>query len=43
MPSFADQTLMVTGGTGSFDNAILNCFLKTDMGEICIFSRDEKK
>lgn len=43
MPSFADQTLMLTGGTGSFDNAILNRFIKNDMGEICIFSRDEKK
>lgn len=34
---------MITGGTGSFGNAILNRFLKTDIGEIRIFSRDEKK
>ncbi len=40
---FKDTTLMITGGTGSFGNAILNRFLKTDIGEIRIFSRDEKK
>ena len=34
---------MITGGTGSFGNAVLNCFLKTDIAEIRIFSRDEKK
>ena len=34
---------MITGGTGSFGNAVLNCFLETDIGEIRIFSRDEKK
>ncbi len=43
MSSFTNQTLMVTGGTGSFGNAILNRFLTTDIGEIRIFSRDEKK
>ena len=40
---FANKTLMITGGTGSFGNAVLNRFLKTDIGEIRIFSRDEKK
>ena len=40
---FKDTILMITGGTGSFGNAILNRFLKTDIGEIRIFSRDEKK
>lgn len=34
---------MITGGTGSFGNAVLNRFLTTDIGEIRIFSRDEKK
>ena len=34
---------MITGGTGSFGNAVLNRFLETDIGEIRIFSRDEKK
>ena len=34
---------MITGGTGSFGNAVLDRFLKTDIGEIRIFSRDEKK
>ncbi len=38
-----DKTLMITGGTGSFGNAVLNRFLDTDIGEIRIFSRDEKK
>ncbi len=40
---FQNQTLLITGGTGSFGNAVLNRFLKTDIGEIRIFSRDEKK
>ena len=40
---FKDKTLMITGGTGSFGNAVLNRFLETDIGEIRIFSRDEKK
>jgi len=40
---FKDRTLMITGGTGSFSNAVLNRFLTTDIGEIRIFSRDEKK
>lgn len=43
MSLFADKILMITGGTGSFGNAVLNRFLKTDIGEIRIFSRDEKK
>lgn len=43
MSLFAGKTLMITGGTGSFGNAVLNRFLKTDIGEIRIFSRDEKK
>ena len=40
---FAGKTLMITGGTGSFGNAVLNRFLQTDIKEIRIFSRDEKK
>ena len=40
---FQGKTLMITGGTGSFGNAVLNRFLETDIGEIRIFSRDEKK
>ncbi|MDT7048281.1 NAD-dependent epimerase/dehydratase family protein [Providencia rettgeri] len=40
---FSDKTLLITGGTGSFGNAVLNRFLKTDIKEIRIFSRDEKK
>ena len=40
---FKDKTLMITGGTGSFGNAVLNRFLETDIKEIRIFSRDEKK
>ena len=43
MSIFANKTLMITGGTGSFGNAVLNRFLNTDIGEIRIFSRDEKK
>ena len=41
--AFTNKTLLITGGTGSFGNAVLNRFLKTDIGEIRIFSRDEKK
>lgn len=41
--SFSGKTLLITGGTGSFGNAVLNRFLKTDIKEIRIFSRDEKK
>lgn len=40
---FKDNTLLITGGTGSFGNAVLRRFLATDIGEIRIFSRDEKK
>jgi len=40
---FADKTLMITGGTGSFGNTVLKRFLSTDVREIRIFSRDEKK
>ena len=43
MSIFSGKTLMITGGTGSFGNAVLNRFLDTDIGEIRIFSRDEKK
>jgi UDP-glucose 4-epimerase len=43
MSLFTGKTLMITGGTGSFGNAVLNRFLQTDIGEIRIFSRDEKK
>ena len=43
MSLFKGKTLLITGGTGSFGNAVLNRFLKTDIGEIRIFSRDEKK
>lgn len=43
MSTFKDKTLLITGGTGSFGNAVLNRFLRTDIGEIRIFSRDEKK
>jgi UDP-glucose 4-epimerase len=41
--TFTGKTLLITGGTGSFGNAVLNRFLDTDIGEIRIFSRDEKK
>lgn len=41
--SFKNKTLLITGGTGSFGNAVLNRFLNTDISEIRIFSRDEKK
>ena len=43
MSQFDGKTLLITGGTGSFGNAVLNRFLSTDIGEIRIFSRDEKK
>lgn len=43
MSVFKDKCLLITGGTGSFGNAVLNRFLRTDIGEIRIFSRDEKK
>ena len=43
MSLFKNKTLLITGGTGSFGNAVLNRFLATDIGEIRIFSRDEKK
>jgi len=40
---FTNKTLLITGGTGSFGNAVLKCFLNSDIKEIRIFSRDEKK
>ena len=43
MSAFDHATLLITGGTGSFGNAVLNRFLETDVSEIRIFSRDEKK
>ena len=43
MSSFENATLMITGGTGSFGNAVLKHFLSSDIGQIRIFSRDEKK
>ena len=43
MLQFKEKTLLITGGTGSFGNAVLNRFLRTDIAEIRIFSRDEKK
>lgn len=43
MPSFTDKILLITGGTGSFGNSVLKRFLDTDIKEIRIFSRDEKK
>lgn len=43
MSSFSNKTLLITGGTGSFGNTVLKHFLHTDIGEIRIFSRDEKK
>ena len=43
MSTFKNKTLLITGGTGSFGNAVLNRFLQTDIKEIRIFSRDEKK
>ena len=43
MSAFNGATLMITGGTGSFGNTVLKHFLKSDVAEIRIFSRDEKK
>lgn len=43
MSQFTNKTLLITGGTGSFGNAVLDRFLTTDIGEIRILSRDEKK
>lgn len=43
MSTFDNATLMITGGTGSFGNTVLKHFSATDIGEIRIFSRDEKK
>lgn len=43
MSQFNNKTLLITGGTGSFGNAVLKRFLHTDIGKIRIFSRDEKK
>ncbi|MDO4320544.1 MAG: polysaccharide biosynthesis protein, partial [Bacteroidales bacterium] len=43
MSVFKDKVLLITGGTGSFGNAVLRRFLETDIREIRIFSRDEKK
>lgn len=43
MDMFKDKKLMITGGTGSFGNTVLNRFLNTDVKEIIVFSRDEKK
>jgi UDP-glucose 4-epimerase len=43
MSIFKDKVLLISGGTGSFGNAVLKRFLRTDIGEIRIFSRDEKK
>lgn len=43
MSLFTKKILLITGGTGSFGNAVLNRFLRTDIGEIRVFSRDEKK
>ena len=40
---FKNRTLLVTGGTGSFGNAVVKRFLQTEISEIRIFSRDEKK
>ena len=43
MMNFKNKTLLITGGTGSFGNAVLKKFIETDIKEIRIFSRDEKK
>ncbi len=43
MTIFKDKTLLITGGTGSFGNAVLRRFLDSDIKEIRVFSRDEKK
>ena len=42
MSKFSGATLLITGGTGSFGNAVLNRFLETDIAQIRILSRDEK-
>lgn len=42
-PMFADKTILITGGTGSFGNAVVRRFLATDIAQIRILSRDEKK
>ena len=41
-PMFKDKILLVSGGTGSFGNAVIRRFLNSDIGEIRVFSRDEK-
>ena len=43
MSIFKDKVLLITGGTGSFGNMVLNRFLNTDIREMRIFSREEKK
>lgn len=43
MSLWKDKTLMITGGTGSFGSTVLKHFMNTDIGQIRIFSRDEKK
>ena len=43
MSSFNDSVLLITGGTGSFGHTVLKHFLNSDIGQIRIFSRDEKK
>jgi UDP-glucose 4-epimerase len=43
IPMFSDKTLLITGGTGSFGNAVLQRFMQSDLREIRVFSRDEKK
>ena len=43
MSEFKDATLLITGGTGSFGSTVLKHFIETDIGQIRIFSRDEKK
>ena len=43
MTEFADKTILITGGTGSFGNAVIQRFLKTDIGQIRVIRRDEKK
>ena len=43
MNKLQDKSLLITGGTGSFGNKILDRFLNTDISEIRVFSRDEKK
>lgn len=43
MSIFTNKTLLITGGTGSFGGTVLRRFIETDIGEIRVFSRDEKK